>query len=79
MGAGVDCIGSATETQLCSGVYGDCEAHFGYQFEQLSDACNVCDQTQDMSIDSCIEYCQDDIECVGVAYEDDTCKSFVGE
>ena len=79
LGSGAACAGADSETQPCSVRYADCATHFGYQFEQLAIACDVYDLTQDLAIDECIEYCQNNIECVGIVHENTTCTSFVGK
>ena len=78
LGTGTDCVGDASETRPCSDEYPTCAEHFGYEFEDLSDACDAFDNVQDISIDECIEYCQNEIECVGVVYVDTSCKSLEG-
>ena len=78
LGTGSTCSGSNQETRICNDQYPGCDTHFGYEFEYLSTACDSFHATNDISIDDCIEDCQNNIDCVGVVYEYEICKSLHG-
>ena len=78
LGDGVPCPGLSEESQDCSATY-DCATDFPYQFEALSDVCDVATHEESLLVDDCAIACQDDIHCSGILHEDEVCKRYEGK
>ena len=78
LGDGVPCPGLSEEFQDCSATY-DCAMDFPYQFEALSDVCDVATHEEFLSADDCAIACQDDVHCSGILHNNDVCKRYEGK
>ena len=78
LGDGMPCPGLSDESQDCSATY-DCSVDFAYQFEALSNVCDVAVHEDYLSADDCIVVCQNDVQCSGILYDNDVCKRYEGK